>query len=238
MAHSSDSLFHFTAKEDALIEILRGSFHPRYVEEADINGKLSKNDAWRFAMVCFCDIPLSRIQQHTLTYGEYGLGMTKTWGIRKGLNPVAYLALDSYLMDLIGMLRDSTNKTLRGIENMWDLYAHCKPYFGEMRRGRKKIGGIRFYDEREWRYVAPKADWISPGRAKNRKYMAKMNEQLIATSALNFEPSDVKYIILPRRRDILPFLKKLDKTMPTRSENDARTLASKIITCQDLYSDF
>lgn len=52
-------------------------------------------------MVCFCDIKFSTIGDHLNTYGyndpqtgekkAYAIGLTKSWGQQKGLNPVHYI---------------------------------------------------------------------------------------------------------------------------------------------------
>ena len=93
------SIFHFTPSLDNLLGILKNTFYPRYCyDEFD----LIDNDTQSFIedaipMVCFCDIPLSQLMNHINTYGKYGLGMSKEWGIREGLNPVIYFNRNSYL---------------------------------------------------------------------------------------------------------------------------------------------
>ncbi len=66
-------------------------------------------------MVCFCDLPLSRLQNHihgykwnfngvdrqSKQYGKFGLGMSKEWGTTKKLNPVTYIQPDSHLLQFI-----------------------------------------------------------------------------------------------------------------------------------------
>ncbi len=50
-------------------------------------------------MVCFCDLPLSQIRKHTKTYGEYALGLSKEWAIKKQINPVLYTYPNSDLSE-------------------------------------------------------------------------------------------------------------------------------------------
>lgn len=122
----SNSLFHFTPKEEYLLDILENGFWPRYCSEdiewlipKDFKNKLEKQEednslktlikeliksnisSIAYPMSCFCDIPLSKITAHTDFYGGFGLGMTKEWGIRKRLNPIFYLSDNSIIPNLI-----------------------------------------------------------------------------------------------------------------------------------------
>ena len=122
----SNSLFHFTPKEEYLLDILENGFWPRYCFEdiewlipKDLKNELKKQEEdnfWEtltkklikynissiaYPMSCFCDIPLSKITAHTDFYGGFGLGMTKEWGIRKRLNPIFYLSDNSIIPNLI-----------------------------------------------------------------------------------------------------------------------------------------
>lgn len=122
----SNSLFHFTPKEEYLLDILENGFWPRYCFEdiewlipKDLKNELKKQEEdnfWEtltkelikhnissiaYPMSCFCDIPLSKITAHTDFYGSFGLGMKKEWGIRKGLNPIFYLSDNSIIPNLI-----------------------------------------------------------------------------------------------------------------------------------------
>ena len=122
----SNSLFHFTPKEEYLLDILENGFWPRFCSEdiewlipKDFKNELEKQEennlletlikqlikynisSIAYPMSCFCDIPLSKITAHTDFYGGFGLGMTKEWGIRKRLNPIFYLSDNSIIPNLI-----------------------------------------------------------------------------------------------------------------------------------------
>src|SRR6185369_12338624 len=88
---SSDTLFHFTSSLDHLLNILENDFSPRYCPEyitADASGK---NPIEALPMVCFCDLPIFLVNRHLSNYGNYGIGLTKEWGIRSELTPVLYV---------------------------------------------------------------------------------------------------------------------------------------------------
>ena len=91
MKPRSHTLFHFTKSLDTLQGILKNGFWPRYSLE-DFNWYSQAIDFISYPMVCFCDIPLTRIGDHVGFYGEYGLGLTKKWAITNGLNPLFYLS--------------------------------------------------------------------------------------------------------------------------------------------------
>ena len=111
---SANSLFHFTPRS-FLLDKFENGFIPRYNTEFDpvldlgyfnasyhitkmnfadnTSEDLSHNyhHSIQIAMVCFCDIPLSSLEYHMNVYSGYGIGMTKDWGLLKGLNPVLYI---------------------------------------------------------------------------------------------------------------------------------------------------
>jgi hypothetical protein len=101
MRPRSQSLFHFTNQAESLFDILKAGFWPKYCLE-DIGWQnFEKFDYIAFPMVCFCDIPLSRIAEHTGYYGSYGIGLKKEWAEKNALNPVLYISSKSGLRDSI-----------------------------------------------------------------------------------------------------------------------------------------
>ena len=92
------SLFHFTQQFETLVAILRNShFKPSTCPEPiDFNsGNFKKDEIGMvsgihpsYNMVCFCDMLLTKMSNHNLEYGNYGIGLSKKWGIQKGINPI------------------------------------------------------------------------------------------------------------------------------------------------------
>ena len=89
MAISANTLFHFTYRYDTLISILQSKFFPRLCLEKGLWHPGDKK--WAIPMVCFCDIPLSNIAEHTRKYGNYAIGIKKTWAIEQGVTPILYV---------------------------------------------------------------------------------------------------------------------------------------------------
>lgn len=86
MPLSSNSLIHFTKNKSTLCGILENDFKIKYCLET-INAKRHQYIG-AVPMVSFCDIPLSEVKDHIKKYGAYGIGLSKQWGIKNGLNPV------------------------------------------------------------------------------------------------------------------------------------------------------
>ncbi|MFC2004566.1 abortive infection system antitoxin AbiGi family protein [Chloroflexota bacterium] len=206
---SPDSLFHFTPSLDNLLGILKNTFYPRYCyEEFD----LIDNDAQPFCedaipMVCFCDIPLSQLMSHINTYGKYGLGMSKAWGVREGLNPVIYFKQNSHLAKKLSVItnthiwgNDSTSQAFK------EAMLYIKPYEGTLYRGGHAVKeNVRFYDEHEWRYMLDRKIMVTNGIRpsiqshiyRNPVELANANRKLETyRTRLSFNANDVKYIII------------------------------------------
>ena len=111
-------LFHFTDK-DSLFKILESTFKPSYSKEY-IEGIKTKKE-FAVPMVSFCDLKLSELKDHIDKYGNYGIGLNKSWALKNGLNPVMYINKNSHfinnLIDGIGEIY----RTINGIVNEEDV---------------------------------------------------------------------------------------------------------------------
>lgn len=87
---SSDNLHHFTHSFEVLQTILLNGFYPHITEE-DISFilKYIPNAKAGFPIVCFCDLPSNLLKIHKKRYGNYGLSLSKEWGIKNGINSVS-----------------------------------------------------------------------------------------------------------------------------------------------------
>jgi hypothetical protein len=88
----SHTLFHFTKSNDILKSLIKDGFWPRYCLEDVKWMDLEENDFIAYPMACFCDIPLSRVDEHVNFYGKFGIGLTKQWAMSNGLTPVHYVS--------------------------------------------------------------------------------------------------------------------------------------------------
>lgn len=78
-----DTLFHGTKKISQLISIIENGFYPSFADErfAQRNTKI--------LMISFSNIPLIEARNQ-VNYGNYFIGLKRTWGIENKLHPVAY----------------------------------------------------------------------------------------------------------------------------------------------------
>jgi hypothetical protein len=263
MSISSNTLFHFTSSVDNLISILRKDFIPRfslenYSELLPNLPKFMKKIA--IPMVCFCDIPLSLISEHISEYGSYGIGLTKKWGIKNKINPVIYAIKDTALCEYLNEIDKIFTRTLHELEEYYrkikkpfnyndimlttEIFGHVKPYEGRSSKTRKnKI----FYNEREWRYI-PSMSNFSNNKIDYRLYENEYNEikrrELAnkniehASIKLEFEPKDIKYLIVKKDNEIYNLIKLIDNIKRKFPHEDVEILKTKIISVEQLINDF
>jgi hypothetical protein len=246
---SSNTLFHFTEFEK-LKSILKNGFRPQYCLE-DLNGiYFDYNDPeleHAFPMVCFCDIPLSQIRDH-LKYGYYGIGLKKEWGMQNKITPVLYayeksaIAMSIFKLIVKGWELSKKTENHEELENIIFyseyLRSFTKPYQGRLWRRDKYVEQIRFYDEREWRFV-PWQDPYKHGISKKEFFepiIEKYQKQLWENIVLKFNPSDIKYIIVSREDEIVGMIEEIEKNM--NNSNDKKLLYSKIISTENILDDF
>ena len=220
---SANALFHFTSSAQKLASILANDFWPNYHHEkiylrADADYELF------IPMVSFCDIPLSQISQHIERYGHYGLGMSKEWGIRNGLNPVLYLNADSILAnDLHAALKATFLK--EGVDALLNSQRCIKEY---------KDADTCYYNEREWMYVAPEKILQHP---PSEEGLAALNQK-VRFRSLSFEPQDIRYVVTKNREDIPNLIQDIFRLKSNRSQDEKLLVISKIISCEDITEDF
>ncbi|RXR18954.1 hypothetical protein EQG63_05780 [Flavobacterium amnicola] len=251
MGLSSNTVTHFTKSLSNLKGILTENFKVRYCREI-INAK-SKTYDLLVPMVSFCDIPFSQIVNHIDSYGCYGIGLKKKWAEECGLNPVLYLdkhssLTENMLLHLYKHLTASKSKVteLDSDEKCrFDIIRYTKNYQGDLNRiGKKAIKDYRFSDEREWRYVIdPKLDYPLFGNLKNIT-VAKipeaknMQNKKIETERLQFTPEDINYIIVKYESERDKVIETLEKVNAKYPHEQVKRLISRIISVEQLRTDF
>lgn len=245
---SANTLFHFTKNKDTLISILKSNFRPSYCCEKYY---LGKGGTWQVPMVCFCDIPLSQVQEHTSWYGEYAIGMTKEWAIKNDINPILYINQEIKLIDTIkenlnylieerDINRENKKHIQSIIDNLLYQYAFIKPYEGEQyqQKADRRIHK-RFYDEREWRYIPVCEDKSLFCFATAFFYgqHERLNES-IRSYSINFEPKYINYIIVSKETEILEIKRQIENIKGNFPHNDVELLTTRIISMERIKEDF
>lgn len=254
MPVSSNTLIHFTNHKDGLKSILLENFRVGYCKETPVVG--GSGTACYVPMVSFCDIPLSQIKDHISKYGDYGIGLTREWGIRNKLNPVLYLEPSSLLSEsyraasnyFIARAREEkevvarSDDYFRAVVALGEMLSYTKNYQGKLvRQNGATVQNYRFSDEREWRYVLPSQNGVTPimseeyfgsdrGRAKSR--------ELIERVRLEFEPNDIRYVIIKDESEIHEFVDHLRTAKGKKySVKDIDRLTTRILTTEQIRQD-
>ncbi len=213
---SANILCKYMSRATYLQEIIKHmAIIPRYVEE--IVDYLGVDNFYSYAipMICFCDIPLSKVQKHSDAYGKYGIALNKQSILKKvDIQPIMYVNSESaYHSDLSEAFQQLIPH--RGhIPEDWAYLAdflvmqltYVKPIRGKMptRSGMKER---LFQDECEWRYVPVLPDDMDsfilnpPHDEEKLKYY---NKALRLTENrytwLHFSIDDICYLIVPNEK--------------------------------------
>lgn len=244
MALSSNSLVHLTKEKQSLIGILTENFKLKYCVEKVLTrvGTLS----FAVPMVSFCDIPLSEIKDHIDKYGSYGIGLTKAWGQDRGLNPVFYVEKNSAISQSYhevfnSMFKDKKLKVTDIPENdakLLDIFRYMKNYEADLEREEEIQRNYRFADEKEWRYVTTKDESYMVINSKTYLERKADANELLKEIRLYFEPKDIKYIIVKHDHEITEFIDILRRTKKKYAFDDVERLITRIITTEQILSDF
>lgn len=242
------TLFHFTEHYETLIKILDSSFFKVSHSTEKIYGKNEKPRIFAIPMVSFCDIRLSHLTEHTGRYGGFGIGLKKSWGIEKGLNPVFYVnqncsmvdyfnaALrnfkEEYLYDRSKTHKESTRKAQ--YRDLINPFRYIKNYEADLKRKGKNIEkNYRFANENEWRYVPDVRSSIIPIRLTKNKKIGNAKLETHNESRLPFTYDDVRYIFV---KDEV-HLEALISHISNNNEKNRNKLLSKIFVTSNIFED-
>jgi hypothetical protein len=245
MRPKSNTLFHFTKSPQTLKHVLRDGFWPRYcLEDVGWLG-YSKFEYIAYPMVCFCEIPLSRIAEHVDFYGEFGLGLTREWAETQGLNPVFYTARSSQIAKAFREVSNNASfltdgdKQAAAYSTARYLLAHAKPTSGKMLLNGEPVDKV-FYQESEWRYVprSPKfTDYLGqssfedPGKIEAANQLTKMH------AMLQFSPRDIRYVFVKEDSDIPDMVDFIYTQMRHLIASDQQMLMSRVVSLESLRDD-
>jgi len=243
MPISSTSLFHFTPKLSYLEDILRSGFWPRYCIEY---GWRNKYIDFALPMVCFCDIPLTQIKEHTDFYGNFGIGVSAEW-IRhnKDITPVQYISLGSQEFKLIGtLLTKLKNNTITKSE-IHKLQL-AKKVSGKSIRKKGKKGknekslNKKFYNEREWRYVPTmdNSEQLILPVDKHSTFDIKELSKKTECQKLELHIADIRHLIIPRESYRRKLIKSIKSIYSTEASTNIDILISKITSLKQIDEDF
>lgn len=251
---SSSVLFHFTSSIDNLLNILKNDFSPHYCPEYGVAEDLDETNAkpptWARPMISFCDLPLFLIKRHLKFYGSYGIGLEKNWGIKNGVSPILYFHQQSQILEpfrkLSSMMKETKWET-EGKEEVTGnailaLGARMKPYEGPAWRNMKYVACVRFYDEREWRFL-PSLSWKAQGFLKENTYLneerlSQANSKIAENCKLQFTPDDIQYIILRKEDEILPMIHAIETIKGRFSSDSVKILTTTLMTADRIMEDF
>lgn len=248
---------------DYLENILQHIFRPRFCLERQMYFNSKITPTYAYPMVCFCDIPLSNISEHSRFYGEYGIGMKREWAMRNNITPVHYQTQDYFLNKDAGRFYSSEDffMTIRRrdfpkAEKYLNKLYHSmlvKPYKGlatpiDSNIPEEKI----FYNEREWRYIVSREEldewYLSSDKGKDEplyiledEYNRRYPNNLFAPSGIeriHFRPEDINYIIVDKDSEILDIIHFMLHTKEGFSKDDKLRLTSCIISMERIKNDF
>lgn len=243
----SQTLFHFTSKLEYLKGILQRGFHPRYCLE-DLNW-IFDGESLAYPMVCFCDIPLGRVEQHVGGYGNYGIGMSRAWAVEKKLNPVIYVSKNSHLARTLDELSDVFAKAdgeikTEGFSKFLDTMRYIKPLTGKMTINGVLVDHIDFYQESEWRYVPTHEKikgFISESNWKKSGVSEAANAETLEHGLLDFKANDIRYLFVEKDSDIpelVDFIRSSASGLGARFTGDEiKILETRIISQESLAQD-
>ncbi|MEK5260688.1 abortive infection system antitoxin AbiGi family protein [Paenibacillus sp. FSL L8-0663] len=251
---SANVLFNFMKNLDYLKLILTDkAMVPRYYEETLNYLNIVNIKSIAFPMTCFCDIHLNKLVPHMSFYGHFGIGLNKEWGIKKGIQPIHYINVESHLKhDFSRIFEYALNLSAEeksGLNNEYDDFLltnllYMKPLNGKMLRN-EKYEERNFHDEREWRYIPKLSEsstdlplLVPPEQLNPKAYNIYSNGLRRCQDLwLKLDYKNIKYLIVKGeedRKELISFI----ETEISAETIEKHILISKILVFDELKEDW
>ena len=237
MSISSRALFHFTKDFKTLVKILEGGFWPRYCVEP----RWEKNYVdFAIPMVCFCDIPLTQIKEHSESYGKFGIGVSLEWVKKQNsITPVKYVASKSTdEAEIKKMFTKLKNHTISDSERQ--ILLRAKKVSVKIKKDKDKDISKKYYDEREWRYIPESIaleNRIIPISEKDN-FDVEIASNETKDKKLVIDISSIQYLIISNENWRLKLIKRIMDIYKDEDVEKTAILISKIISVQQINDDF
>src|ERR1035437_7420282 len=211
MPLSTNSIIHYTDSYEKLESILKEGFAIKYCsEKLLLNPRVTSFAA--HPMVSFCDVPLSQAYNHFDAYGNYGIGLSKTWANKMKINPVIYIDKNSLFGEVIGEFiierrKTKSNLTVKQKQNILRIKCYAKNYSGYLKR---------------------------KGIEDKIKYNSK-----ISSCRFSFNSNVISYIIVDKTNEIPKIINMLRIVYASKcTAQSLDILFSKICSTEQIISDY
>lgn len=223
-------------KKDAFFSILKSKqLRYSYSLEKAFPAKDMKGVA--FPMISMSDLPFSEIATTKWTYGDYAIGLSREWGVRKGFSPVWYCNVGSRVwLQLSKLVYEAATHNDNGYFGMgMYLMSNVKFVQSPLISTKRKFKNYRFYDEREYRLVPfiteTDKEGIPPYILEEQyEEFKKEKGSSMLDFGVTFEYSDIKYLIVNSKSNVVEVEKMLSK------EGSLSNIL--IVTKRDVMEDF
>ncbi len=251
MSVSANTLFHFTSFEAVQGILQSKGFWPQY--SLEVLERLIPDDSpyvkSYVPLVSFCDLKLLQIlnthdSKHTHHFGKCGIGLSKQWGIEKRVSPVLYVHHNSVASRAISEVMHEVRKIYKRREEpklaeaVLEQIKFLKAYEGYWQKGSRKRSKIKYYDEREWRYVPRENDFPAIAANAERALFIDDSNERLKEHSLTFETEDVKFIVLENDEQKAKLSEKIRNEFVHLDPNQKNDLITKILTIKELRQDY
>lgn len=246
MKPKSHTLFHFTKNIAFLKDILKNGFWPRYCLE-DVRWYTGKENQCAYPIVCFCDIPLSRVDEHVDFYGDFGIGVTKEWAKSNRLSPVIYINEGSdqqlALTKLFGENLKGKQFYKGADDDINTILTHIKPIVGRMFINEQFISK-EFHQENEWRFAVngkhtdlTVKPFLIERNFQDTKLLEAENLKSKNNYSVKVSPSDIKYIFVKTDNEIPDMINFIQSELDHYSSSEIKILMSRVVSLETISRD-